>query len=272
MHGRKSAITKPWLAASLLVCLLPVLALGHDGDLSPSLGADLAITTVRTDNRATLQPGQTVAIDNAYGNVSIRFGGFEHQLESHAVAQGPQSTAAIQFKQAAASDHTFQLSSVLPDGSASAEAQRIDVSVLIPEGHAIRVHTVAGDVDVHGVHGNVTVRSDTGDIGLRGIRGAIDAETGDGEIQAWLASAPRGAVQRLATRTGAIQVGVDDKLDARIQMATSALFATEYSLRIVHRPGQEPNKMASAVIGEDRSSLSISSKRGQISLLRRAGR
>ncbi len=258
------------MAVLLPACLLPMRALGDISSAPHSTHANPVITAVRSDYNGTLQPGQAVVIDNAYGNVSIRFGGFEHRLEAHAVAQGPQASAALQFKPAATSDGSFQMGASLPDAATSAEGRRIDVSVLVPEGHAMRVRTSSGDVDVHGVHGNVVVRSDSGNIGLRGIRGAIDAATGDGEIQAWLAPAPRGAMQRLQTRTGAIQVGVDDKLDASIQMATSALFATEYSLQIVRRPGEEPNKQASTLVGADHSKLFIHSKRGQISLLRRA--
>jgi DUF4097 and DUF4098 domain-containing protein YvlB len=150
------------------------------------------------------------------------------------------------------------------------EGQRLDMSVLVPEGHDLRVRTEHGLIDVRGVHGNVDLASVAGDITLRGIKGAIQAQTRDGTIEASLATAPRGAQQRLATTTGTLQVGVDDELDAALQLATSAQFATDYSLQVEPRTGEEPNKIARTVIGENHSTLVLDSKRGEIRLLRRA--
>ncbi|HMB42951.1 MAG TPA: DUF4097 family beta strand repeat-containing protein, partial [Luteimonas sp.] len=120
-----------------------------------------------------------------------------------------------------------------------------------------------------GLHGDVKLESVTGDISLRGIKGAIQAETDEGQIDASLGTAPRKSSQRLATRTGDINIAVDDRLDAELQMATSALFSTEYSLKITRMPGQEPNKRAQALIGENRARLDVESRRGQIRLSRR---
>ena len=80
----------------------------------------------------------------------------------------------------------------------------------------------------------------------------------------------RKAKQRLATSTGDINIAVDDRLDAELDMATSALFGTEYSLKVARLTGQEPNKRARVVIGDDASRLVVESRRGQIRLSRRA--
>jgi DUF4097 and DUF4098 domain-containing protein YvlB len=132
------------------------------------------------------------------------------------------------------------------------------------------VRTGQGAIEVKGVHGDVVVKSATGNISLRGIKGAIDAETGEGQIDASLTTAPRKSRQRLATSTGDINLAVDDRLNAELDMATSALFGTEYSLKITRQPGQEPNKRATVVIGEDESRLIVESRRGQIRVSRRA--
>jgi hypothetical protein len=84
-----------------------------------------------------------------------------------------------------------------------------------------------------------------------------------------LTTAPRKSSQRLATRTGDINIAVDDRLDAELDLATSALFGTEYSLKITRMPGQEPNKRAKVLIGEDHSRLVVESRRGQIRVSRR---
>lgn len=228
------------------------------------------IVTTRTDYSQPLKVGQAVAIFNPYGNVSVRFGGFGHLAETHAVLQEPAAGMHIKIESKLLEDGSYQIAAEMPGKGTAADGQRVDLSLLLPEGHALSVRTDRGSADVRGVHGNVDVKSTAGDIALRGISGVIRAETGGGSIQASLGTAPRGAHQRLVTTTGEIQVGVDDHLDAEIELATSAMFATEYSLDISRRPGQEPNKIARARIGAAASNLSLLSRRGQISLIRRA--
>lgn len=230
-----------------------------------------AVVTTREDYAGTLKPGQVIVVDNPYGDVHARFGGYEHAVETHAVLQEPPRVAHIQLSPAQTADGFYMIAPRLPAGGIQQPSQRIDLSVLVPEGHDLRVRTGQGFIDVHGVHGNVDVKSDGGDLELRSIQGAIQAETTGGGIEASLGTAPRGAQQRLATTTGDIDLGVDDRLDAAIDMATSALFATDYSLVVTRHPGEEPNKRASTTVGRNASRLTIESRRGQIRLRRRAG-
>lgn len=230
-----------------------------------------SIVTTRSDYASTLAPGQAIVIDNPYGDVQVRFGGFEHKVDAHAVLQEPEGGAHIELKPGVAGGGIFTIAPRLPAGASQRAGQRIDLSVFVPEGHALTVRTEHGLIDVHGVHGDVDLKSTAGDIKLRGIKGAIHGETGEGAIEASLDTAPRNATQRLATTTGDIQVGVDDHLDAALDMATSALFATDYSIDVSRRIGEEPNKHARTVIGANQSKLVLESRRGQIRLMRRAG-
>ncbi len=228
------------------------------------------IMTTRNDYSAILPQGQTITIDNPYGDVHVRFGGYEHTIETHAVLQEPVGATHIALAPVTTSAG-YVIAPRLPAGTTVREGQRLDLSIFVPENHSLTVRTEHGLIDVHGVHGDVDLKSTAGDIDLRGIRGAIHAETGEGTIEAALGTAPRNANQRLATTTGDLQVGVDDRLDAGVDMATSALFATDYSIRITRHPGEEPDKHASAVIGDNASKLILESRRGQIRLVRRAG-
>ena len=230
--------------------------------------ADFAIT--RNDIDATLALGQAVNIDNPYGDVRVSFGGFEHKIETHVVLQEPPGAEAIALAPAVASDGRYTVAPRLPVGALLHEGQRLDLSVFLPEGHALRVRTEQGAIEVHGAHGDLDLKSVAGNIGLRGNKGAILAETGEGSIEASLASAPRHSAQRLATTTGEILVGVDDQLDAEVTMTTSAHFATDYSLKVTRQDGVEPNKLARAVVGENHAKILLESRRGQITLLRRA--
>jgi hypothetical protein len=237
-----------------------------------SAAEDSAISSIvatRAEYVDTLTPGQAVAVDNPYGDVAVRFGGFEHKAETHTVLQEPAGASHIELKPSVDSEGRYRISPTLPAGAAIAEGQRIDLEVFVPEGHAVSVHTNQGSIEAKGVHGDVKLESVTGDISLRGIKGAIQAETDAGQIDASLSTAPRKSSQRLTTRTGDINIAVDDRLDAELQMATSALFATEYSLKIIRMPGHEPNKRAQALIGENHARLDVESRRGQIRLSRR---
>jgi hypothetical protein len=236
-------------------------------DTAPANASPINIT--RSDFAAALAVGAPVTIDNPYGDVHVRFGGFEHKVDGHVVLQEPAGAAHIDL-QPGTVDGRYVVAPRLPANATLREGQRLDLSVFVPEGHDLRVTTEQGLIDVRGVHGAVDLATVGGDITLRAIQGAIQAQTRDGTIEASLGTAPRGAHQRLATTTGSLQVGVDDDLDAAVRMATSAQFATDYSLQVERRTGEEPNKIARSVIGGNHSTLALDSKRGEIRLIRRA--
>ena len=217
----------------------------------------------------TLAPGIPVVVDNPYGNVGLRFGGFEHRLELQAVRQQPTAAAQINLEPALV-DGRWLLAPRLPAGELLADGQRLDVVVFVPEGHSVSVATELGAVDARGVRADLDIRSTAGDISVRGTQGAVNAQTGTGQIEIALGPAPQGSLQRLVTKSGNIIVGVDDGLNASVALATSGLFATEYSLQVQHLQGQEPNKQAIATVGTVAARVELSSARGEIRLLRRA--
>lgn len=268
-HGRQGK-ARTWILRSLASAAV---LLASNAQAVDTAGSDdpatSSIVAIRSEYGTTLTAGQAVAIDNPYGDVSARFGGFEHQVQVYAILQEPAGATHIELEPNADHDGRYAISPRLPTGASIAEGQRVDLEVFVPEGHALSVRTDQGSIEVKGVHGDVVLASTAGNINLRGIKGAIQAETGGGQIDASLDTAPRRSSQRLATRTGDINVAIDDRLNAELDMATSALFSTEYSLIVTRRPGEEPNKHAKAVIGEDESRLILDSKRGQIRLSRR---
>lgn len=262
-----------WGLACVLAAMLVVAGCARapqaPASATPAVETANNFVTTRVDHGDKLAAGQAIAIENPYGDVRVRFGGFEHQVETHGVLQEPKGATHIELAPVATDDR-YLIAPHLPKGATVREGQRIDLSVMVPEGHAVRVRTGQGLIEVRGVHGNVDVVSDEGNIALRGIEGTINAHTGGGgSIEASLDSAPRGSHQTLATLTGDIEVGLDDKLDAELDLATSALFATDYSLQVTRRPGEEPNKRAKALVGEKHAVVTIESRRGQIRLIRR---
>lgn len=243
---------------------------GKQAEASRALSPAAApITPERRDFSATLADGQAVAIDNPYGDVRLRFGGYAHALEIHAVLQQPAQAAAIAL-QPQTEARRYLFAPRLADGAVLAAGQRVDLVAFVPGGHAVSARTEHGLIESRGVRGDIDLGSVSGDIAIRGTQGRVRAQTGDGAIEASFDAAPKASQQRLATRTGNIVLAVDERLDATLELATSGVFATEFSLDVERLAGQEPNKRARTVIGDDEARIALESRRGEIRLLRRS--
>jgi hypothetical protein len=242
----------------------------------PAAGAHAAavetaeVEPIRQDLAATVDAGTAVFIDNPHGNVYLRFGGYEHAVDIHSTLQQPAGAPPLTLERGMA-DGRYVIASKLAAPSL-APGQRIDLVVYVAQGHAVSVRTGEGGIEARGLKSDLELSSARGDIRVRGNEGTVQARTGeDGEIELALAGTARpGAKQHLSTQTGNITVGVTDALDAVLNMATSAVFATDYSLDVTHRDGAEPDKWAKAVIGRPRSEITLESRRGEIRVLRRA--
>lgn len=224
----------------------------------------------REDLTDTVPAGTAVYVDNPYGNVYLRFGGYQHAVDVHVTLQQPVGAPAITLHRGRENGR-YVIAPRLPEGVAPVPAQRIDLVVYVAQGHAVTVRTGDGDIESRGVKSDLDLHSTRGDIAVRGTEGTVQAETGAGNIEVTFArAAPAGSRQRLATTTGSITVGVTDRLDATVTMATSAAFATDYSIDVTHDDGKEPDKWARTVIGAPRAEITLESRQGEIRVLRRA--
>lgn len=228
----------------------------------------------RRDQSFKLPEGQAIQVDNPYGSIYMRFGGYEHQLDIRSTVQQPDGAAIIGF-QPAARDGRFEVAPRLPEGVALAEGQRIDLVLYVPKGHAVTVRTASGVIESRGLKSDLDLGTDSGEIAVRGTDGTIQARTGDGRIEVTLDDNARpGSIQRLTSRTGVVAVAVSDKLNAEVRLSTSHQFATDYSLVVEHRDGEEPNKIATAVVGtpksgKDKAQLVLESLVSEVRLLRK---
>jgi len=223
----------------------------------------------RQDLTAKVPAGMPVYIDNPYGNVYLRFGGYEHAVDIHSTLQQPVGAPVLTLQRVREKGR-YVIASQLPAGVALADAQRIDIVVYVAQGHAVTVRA-EGDIEARGMKSDLDLKSVSGKIAVRGTDGTVQAETGEGDIEATVAGTARaGSQQRLATTTGNITLGVTDQLNAKVNLATSALFATDYSIDVTHDDGKEPNKWARTTIGAPAAEITLESRRGEIRLLRRA--
>lgn len=228
----------------------------------------------RRDQSFKLPEGQPIQVENPYGSVYLRFGGYEHQLDIRSTVQQPDGAAPIGF-QPAARDGRFEVAPRLPEGVELAQGQRIDLVLYVPKGHPVTVRTASGVIESRGVKSDIDLGTDSGEIAVRGTDGTVQARTGDGRIEISLEDrAPPGSIQRLTSRTGTVAVNVSDKLDAEVRMSTSQQFATDYSLTVERHDGEEPNKIATAVVGtpksgKDKAQIVLESLVSEVRLLRK---
>ena len=229
---------------------------------------------LRRDDSFKLPAGQAIHVENRYGSVYLRFGGYEDQLDIRSTVQQPDGAATIEFKPGAREDR-FEAVPRLPEGIALAEGQRIDLVLYVPKGHAVTVRTLFGTIESRGVKSALDLATEIGEIAVRGTDGTVQARTVEGRIEITLEDGARpGAVQRISSRTGSVTINVSDKLDAEVKLSTSHQFSTDYSLTVEHRDGEEPNKVATAVVGtpksgKDRAQVVLESLVNEVRLLRK---
>lgn len=274
----KAKIFPGAVCAALLTCVIAMagVAAANEGASKP---ADLAVNPSIPDPSETmhkLASGQVIEVNNPYGNVYLRFGGYEHKLTIRSMLQQPEGAAKIEI---AAVDQGARLlfAPKLPDGVALAQGQRLDVALYVPEGHQLRVATTSGEIESRGVRADQDLNSTSGVITVWVRPGVIVAATSDaGDITAYLyGKAPAGSRQRIATRTGSISAIVPQDYDADVSMSTSGAFTTEFSLSVAYMDGSEPDKHARVSIGrvvrgDGGAALALESLRGDIRIMRQA--
>ncbi len=224
----------------------------------------------RVNWKEVLDAGTAIEVVNLHGDVRLRFGGYRRELELQAIAQRPKGIESRFELGLERHDGGARLHARLPEGVEPAPGQRADLVLFVAEGFPVRIRTARGQIEVRGLRGDLHARSDSGDIAVRGVVGLLDLETGAGRIEAAPQPAPAGSEQRIVTLTGPITLGLSTEDDLDLQLATSAAFATEFSIEVVPQPGQEPNKTATARLGKGGATLRVESRRGEIRLLRRS--
>lgn len=277
---RKSKnITRRVLALGLAMGLTAALAgpaVAQAADKAADTPADAAPEwQKRTDQRfEKLTPGQPLRVRNPFGSVFARFGGYENESEILSTAQRidkdlPELEVTFQRDDLGALEVRVARTSANGQSAPTDRGRdRIDLVFFVPLGTPFDVETLDGGVEMKGVKSDVRIRTDSGDIRLRSIQGAIRAETNRGEIGVSLAGESTGKEQVFQSVTGDIEIYAweDSNLEARL--ATSGDLTTDFSLEIDFRKFEEPSKHGRAVLGSGGPVLRMTSKRGNLRLLR----
>lgn len=213
----------------------------------------------------------TIFVNNPYGAIYARFGGYEAKAEIIGTAQRlePEMPKLV-VERRVADDNLYV--TVREEGSSGdtfrPRRDRIDLVLFVPIGRRVDLRTERDTISAKGVQGDLVAHTVSGDISLRKMKGAVNAYSDRGRIQVLLESAETKQDQGFATVTGDIELTVYEDAKLNVSAATSGMISTDFTIEIEHRRFEEPGKHASAVINGGGPKLTLQSKRGHVSLLR----
>lgn len=209
-------------------------------------------------------------VENPHGDIRARFGGYEGQVEIHAVLQNlhPGSAPLQVFTEPGPGGLTIRVGRARgPEPEAKVGPKdRVDLAVRIPKGSPLTAVTTAGAIEVKGLQSDVTAQTESGAIAVREVGGLVRTLSRGGATEVVLEPPPPGSEQTFESLTGDLSVTLPAKADATVVARTSTWITTDISLDIVRRPKEEPSKTATGTVGTGAARLRLETKRGAIQI------
>jgi len=222
-----------------------------------------------------ISPGSVVRVHNPYGNIRLRHGGSDDNLEVAAILQQLSIDGSKLVLEVEITDNTAEVTIVRYDitGEPAPEVPRgdkarADLAVLVPEGATTRAENTSGLLEAHGVRTDIDLYTADGTIRVAENQGRITAHSESGAMEITLETGVTKDTQVLSSITGPITVFTASTNDLNVTMTTSGAFITDFSLAVEHHDHEEPNKTATTSIGSGGPTLHLTSKRGDLGLRR----
>ena len=244
---------------------------------SSAIAAPPELEIERREELAIVQPGSLVTVDNSFGDVRARFGGYTGQVEVRAaiqqfVAEGPR----LQLEVVEVKGGLRVAVGERPDGAGGlrterqpGQKKRADLVLFVPRGVNLATTTREGQIEIRGLEGDVTARSASGAIHARAIRGDLDLASDQGSIVAVPQSLDRRAVQRFASVSGDITLHLDPRGHYTCRLSTRGRLSTDFSLTVEDDPADARRRRALAKVGKGTMTLAVTSRDGHVRLVRR---
>ena len=244
-------------------------------------GADQVVATAaaadaveRTSWRGEVHEASRLEVLNPFGDIRLRYGGEGRTVEVTAVLQQLDPAGSRLELEADVTEGSALVRVVrrggpeTPSPDLQADPSRADIVVLVPAGLAVAARGDRGFLESTGLDSDVELETVSGAIRVRFTRGRVLAHSERGGISAVLLPGVTTAPQRVSTATGSIEVWVSDVCSLEVTMATSARVTSDYSMQVKHHDQEEPDKVATAVVGGGGSLLEVLSRRGDVALRR----
>lgn len=210
--------------------------------------------------------GGRLAVVNPLGDVRLRAGGQSGRKVEVFSALQPSSEGVLpEVRLVQEAEGTLRVVAQAPPSGG--RAGRADLVLFVPGSVSVSVSTEQGAVEVRGLGGAVDARSGGGNIVAKGVKGGLCARSQTGSIVAELESGTQGA-QALTTLTGDITAYLWEDASLTVRAATSGEISTDFSLAMEYRRSEEPNKVATVVVGGGAGRLALESKQGRVRILR----
>lgn len=219
--------------------------------------------------------GLPVRVVNHHGDVRLRHGGAEGNLEAAAVLQQLDVDGSrLALDVTVADDELvvsilrYDLEGTLITQPSRTQLARADLAVLVPAGAPVRAETTFGLIEARGVETDVDLESLNGTIRVAKTKGAITARSRLGAVEVTLEADVTKKPQRMTTETGPVTVFTPPDNDLDVTMKTSGALITDFSLQVEHHDNEEPDKTATATVGDGGTPLVLTSKQGDLGLRR----
>jgi hypothetical protein len=233
------------------------------GDSTPVENDTQPTVAVEKHSQIISSKALKVKINNPFGDVRLRFGGYSSDMEVLAIAQNLDGKLKVVSRSTAQSD----VIEVKPANKGSKPHQsRIDLVVMVPQGKSVEVRTDAGLVEAKGVRDALSIATGSGDVRLNKNKAALQVNTDSGNIAAVLAKGVTEKEQVFASKTGNVSVWVAENDAATVHMETSGDLITHFSLDVQRIPHAEPDKKAIATINGGGNRLLLKSRQGQVAI------
>jgi hypothetical protein len=229
----------------------------------------------RTSWEGKIVTSSQLEVTNPFGDLRFRYGGPDRTVGVSAVLQQLDSDGSRLVLQVDDSSDPATISVVRAPGvgprpaPAADATSRADIVVLVPSGFAVQARTDHGLLECSGLESDVDLETVSGPIRVRGTQGRVTAHSNRGSITVNLVAGATKKLQRITTVTGSIEVWATDSSNLDVTLATSGRLITDVSMQVEHRDREEPDKLASAIVGGGGARLELASLRGDLSLRRK---
>ena len=219
---------------------------------------------------------RNVTVVNRFGSVRARFGGYEGRVEVFANVQqfaeeGPrllietrEARTGVEVTVGYRNDAGELVTA--PDPG---HKKRADMVVYVPQGAPLSVSTDRDLIDARGLKSDVRARTVHGDLTARKIEGALDFETGSGDVLVLLESWNPERRHAFTSDSGDLSIYFGGEVNARIDVATSGLISTDFSMSVDCQADRKPIRRGDVLAGKGSSMVAISSVDGHVRLVRK---
>jgi len=221
----------------------------------------------REEWQAAVPKGTPIDVRNPFGDVRMRISPNQDVWMIANIQRPPGSNAkAVIQKNVEEGQFRIQVEfGEAPKEESGKHKRRVDLTLLLPAGHAIHVETVEGLIEGRDLRDPIECRSTFGKLALR-TSAAARCFTRQGEVDVVFTGEGWEEKSRIETITGHIKLRIPQTPDVVLVATTMGEIATDFSLDMHKAP---PSRIKKAVVrlGKGGPTLELTSNRGDIKLL-----